>query len=100
MGTFGGGCFICDGPVDLTHPEVADAKMLNLENHHGGGIYVTFGDPPVPVLVAVGTLQMEWSEGWGSDPNIVARLVANKNTLLKALEQPTYDNAIATPKDV
>lgn len=30
-----------------------------------------------PVLVALSTLQMEWSEGWGANPAIVAGMVAN-----------------------
>jgi hypothetical protein len=68
MEDYGGGCFICDGPVDLGHPEVEDPT--GLEDHHGGGIYVKFGDRPV--LVALSTLQMEWSEGWGSDATVVA----------------------------
>lgn len=36
MTEYGGGCFICDGPIDLSHPEVEDAK--GLQDHHGGGI--------------------------------------------------------------
>lgn len=94
MGDYGGGCFICDGAVDLSHPEVEDAK--GLEDHHGGGIYVRFEGRPV--LVALSTLQMEWSEGWGADPAIISAMVANTNTLLNRLGEPTYDAAITDTK--
>lgn len=96
MGKYAGGCFICDGPVDLSHPEVED--KAGLQDHHGGGIYADFGGRPV--LVALSTLQMEWSEGWGADPKIVAGMVANKNALLKRLGQPTYDAPITDDKSV
>src|SRR5436190_13011760 len=94
MTEYGGGCFICDGPIDLTHPEVEDAH--GLEDHHGGGIYVKFGDRPV--LVALSTLQMEWSEGWGADAKIVAGMVANQNQLMQRLGEATYDDAITDTK--
>ncbi|MDX6670765.1 MAG: hypothetical protein QOI91_1128 [Solirubrobacteraceae bacterium] len=96
MEKYGGGCFICDGPIDLSHPEVEDAK--GLQDHHGGGIYVQFGGRPV--LVALGTLQLEWSEGWGADAAVVAGMVANTNTLLKQLKEPTYDEPITDTKSV
>src|SRR6266700_1899890 len=79
---YGGGWFICDGPIHLTPPEVGDA--YGLADHHGGGIYVKFGDRPV--LVALSTLQMEWSEGWGADAKVVAGMVANNNVLRKRLD--------------
>jgi hypothetical protein len=96
MEEYGGGCFICDGPIDLTHPGVEDAH--GLQDHHGGGIYVKYGDRPV--LVALSTLQMEWSEGWGADPKVVAGMVANNNMLLQRLGQPTYPDPIADDKGV
>lgn len=90
MTEYAGGCFICDGPVDLTHPEIESAA--GVEDHHGGGIYVKFGSRPV--LVALSTLQLEWSEGWGADAKVVAGMVANNNALRTRLGEPTYDRAI------
>jgi hypothetical protein len=47
-----GGCYICGGPVDLSHPGApADAK--GLEDHHGGGIYKN------GVLIAVNLFPLE-----------------------------------------
>jgi len=94
MTEYAGGCFICDGPVDLSHSEVEDSE--GLQDHHGGGIYAVMGGRPV--LVALGTLQMEWSEGWGADPKVVAGMVANRNALLSKLGEPTYGDPITDTK--
>lgn len=96
MKNYGGGCFICDGPVDLSHPGVADAT--GLEDHHGGGLYAMIGDRPV--LVGLGLLQMEWSEGWGADPTIVAAMVANQNKVNSLLLMPTYDTPVTDDDSV
>jgi hypothetical protein len=61
MGIVAGGCYICGGPADLTHPE-APANAKGLEDHHGGGIYHG------AVLVGFGLFPLEWSMGWGADP--------------------------------
>ena len=90
MTSYAGGCFICDGPVDLSHPQVGSAT--GLEDHHGGGIYATINGKEV--LVALGLMQVEWSEGWGADPAIVSGMVANANTLRKMLGGATYDAPI------
>jgi hypothetical protein len=90
MEKYGGGCFICDGVVDLSHPGVGDSK--GLQDHHGGGLYALIGDRPV--LVALGLLELEWSEGWGSDPKVVAGMVANANLVRKRLGTGTYDQPI------
>jgi Family of unknown function (DUF6424) len=96
MTEYGGGCFVCDGPVDLSHPEVENAE--GLQDHHGGGIYAVFGGRPV--LIALNTLQMEWSEGWDADPAVVSGMVANTNALMSRLEQPTYDEPITDTTSV
>lgn len=98
MEDYGGGCFVCSGPVDLSHPEVADAKALGLEDHHGGGLYAVIGDRPV--LVGLGLLQMEWSEGWGADPKIVQRMVNSQNIILSKLGSPIYDKPITDDASV
>ena len=68
-----GGCFVCHGPIDLSHPE-APADSKGLEDHHGGGIY--FKD----VLVGFNLFGTEWSLGWAADPTLVAEFIL----LLKA----------------
>lgn len=96
MADYGGGCFICDGPVDLSHPGVADSK--GLQDHHGGGIYAVLGDKPV--LIGLSLLQLEWSEGWGADPVIVQRMVQNQNAIAGKLGAPTYDKPITDDASV
>src|ERR1700678_3837147 len=64
-----GGCYICGGPVDLTHPGAA-ADPEGLEDHHGGGLYK--GN----VLVGFNLFPLEWSMGWGADPKKVQAFVA------------------------
>ena len=68
MNVVRGGCYICGGPVDLSHPEApADAK--GLQDHHGGGILVR------EVLVGFNLFPLEWSMGWGADPARVTAFV-------------------------
>jgi hypothetical protein len=68
MGVVTGGCYICGGPVDLSHPDApADAK--GLQDHHGGGLYVR------DVLVGFNLMPLEWSMGWGADPSRVTAFV-------------------------
>jgi hypothetical protein len=84
MGVVSGGCYICGGPVDLSHPEApADAK--GLEDHHGGGILFN------SVLVGFNLFPLEWSMGWGADPTRIATFVTQLNEVLKTLGQATYD---------
>jgi hypothetical protein len=89
MGTRRGGCVICGGVPDMTHPEMLPVgSRVGLQDHHGQGIYVR------DVLVAFGLFPLEWSQGWGSNPALVAHLVANLNVVLSALGEPTYDAPI------
>lgn len=86
-----GGCYICGGPVDLSHPEVpADAHGLKLEDHHGGGLYVK------GVLVGFNLFPLEWSMGWGADPKKVAAFVRQ----LHDAGLSNYSGAIDTQADV
>jgi hypothetical protein len=68
MGKTPGGCFICGGPVDLSHPAApGDAK--GLEDHHGGGLYHDL------VLIGFNLFPLEWATGWGAAPKKVAQFV-------------------------
>jgi hypothetical protein len=62
-----GGCVICGGESDLTHPGSVEPAAGNLQDHHGGGIYVVPKGTNEPVLVALNLFPIEWSEGWGAD---------------------------------
>ncbi len=74
MGRTPGGCFICGGPVDLSHPEApADAKKLRLEDHHGGGLYHDL------VLIGFNLFPLEWATGWGAAPKRVGEFVSQLN---------------------
>lgn len=84
-----GGCYICGGPVDLSHPGApADAK--HLQDHHGGGIFV--GN----VLVGFNLFPLEWSMGWGADPKKIAAFVEQ----LKQAGLCDYPKPIKTTEDV
>jgi hypothetical protein len=84
-----GGCYICGGPVDLSHPGAAgDPK--GLEDHHGGGIYKS------SVLVAFNLFPLEWSMGFGADPKKVAAFVEQLN----AAGLCNYTKPIVTTQDV
>ncbi len=99
MGVAGGGCILCGGESDLSHPEgVADPT--GLQDHHGGGIYVIDKNSNTPVLVALNLFPMEWSEGWGADPAVVSQRVSALNLVLTALEQPTYQQPITDTNSV
>lgn len=94
MATYGG-CFVCGGPVDLSHPELlAVANAKGLEDHHGNGI--TYKG----VLVAMGLVPTEWSLGWAADPDRVAGFVSMTNELLQAAGEATYDAAIVDTASV
>lgn len=95
MNTLKGGCVVCGGVPDLSHPELAlVADSHGLQDHHGGGLYVD------GVLVAFNLFGTEWSLGWSADPKIVAAHVANLNVVLHRLGLPTYDAPIDTTADV
>lgn len=78
-----GGCFVCGGPGDLSHPEVANSH--GLEDHHSNGLHYK------GVLFGLGLIPMEWSLGWAADPAVVTRFVALTNTILTELGEPAYD---------
>lgn len=89
MNTRRGGCVVCGGVPDMSHPEMtAVADAHGLEDHHGGGIYVK------DVLVAFNLFPMEWSQGWGADPVLVQELVSNLNVILEALGEEPYSTPI------
>jgi hypothetical protein len=95
-----GGCVICGGESDLTHPGSVEPAAGILQDHHGGGIYVVPKGTNEPVLVGLNLFPIEWSEGWGADPTTIARRVGGLNALLGLLGQPTYTTAIDTTADV
>jgi hypothetical protein len=65
MHTRRGGCMVCGGLPDMTHPELGDvADPTGLQDHHGGGVYVK------DVLVALNLFGTEWSLGWSADPTV------------------------------
>ncbi len=84
-----GGCYICGGPVDLSHPEAPD-QSKDLEDHHGGGLYVK------GVLVGFNLFPLEWSMGWGADPKKIAAFVGQ----LRNAGLCDYDKPIQTTADV
>ena len=90
-----GGCVICGGVPDMSHPELAEiGDAHGLEDHHGGGLYVK------DVLVALNLFGTEWSLGWSADPVRVGQLVNNLNVVLRALGEPTYDEPITDTASV
>jgi hypothetical protein len=76
----GQGCIVCGGEP--------------IEDHHGGGITVD------GVLVALNLFPLEWSQGWGADPAVVARQVAALNPILAAVGEPTYDQPVTSVDEV
>jgi hypothetical protein len=99
MGTAGGGCILCGGESDLSHPDgVGDPT--GLQDHHGGGIYVIDKNTNTPVLVALNLFPMEWSEGWGADPAVISERVSALNLVLAALGQATYQQPITDTDSV
>jgi hypothetical protein len=68
MGETAGGCYICGGPVDLSHP-APPGDPKGMEDHHGGGIFVK------GALVGFNLFPLEWSMGWGASPATVQAFV-------------------------
>jgi len=95
MATQRGGCLVCGGIPDLSHPELtAVGSDRGMQDHHGGGLVVK------DVLVALNLFPIEWSQGWGSSPSVLRQLVANLNVVLAALGEPTYDAPITDQASV
>ena len=91
MGKTPGGCFICGGPVDLSHSDApANSKDLKLEDHHGGGLYHDL------VLIGFNLFPLEWSTGWGAAPAKVAEFVRQLNEA----KLSNYTDPINTVQDV
>jgi hypothetical protein len=99
MGTAGGGCILCGGESDLSHPGGV-ANPTGLQDHHGGGIYMIDKNSETPILVALNLFPIEWSEGWGADPAVVSQRVSALNLVLTALDQPTYQPPITNTDSV
>lgn len=68
MGKASGGCYICGGPVDLSHSE-DPANAKGMQDHHGGGLYKD------TVLIGFNLFPLEWSMGFGADPKKIAAFV-------------------------
>jgi hypothetical protein len=99
MGETAAGCYVCEGPVDLSHPsKPGDPK--GLQDHHGGALMLYPADGSAPVLVGTNLFGLEWSLGWGADPSRVAAFVAQVNEVTKRLGGPAYDAEIASTADV
>lgn len=84
-----GGCYVCGGPVDMSHPG-APPDSKGLQDHHGGGIYKN------GILVAVNLFPLEWSMGFGADPKRVQAFVQQ----LVAAGFVQWDKPINTTDDV
>lgn len=98
MGETQGGCYVCGGPVDLSHPE-DPGNAKGMQDHHGGGIFLV-PDSGDPVLVGTNLFGTEWSLGWGADPARFAAFVTQLNEVTKRLGGEPYTAEIATTEDV
>ena len=92
------GCYVCGGPVDLSHPGAP--ITANMQDHHGGALMLYPEDGSAPILVGTNLFGMEWSLGWGADPARVAAFVAQVNEVTKRLGGQPYTADIATTADV
>ena len=99
MGETEGGCYVCNGPVDLSHPE-DPANARGMQDHHGGGIFLYPDNGGKPVLVGINLFGLEWSLGFSANPAKVAAFVKQLNVVIAKLGGPTYDAEIATTDDV
>ena len=92
-----GGCYVCGGPVDLSHPEAPESK--GMQDHHGGGIFLV-SDSGEEILVATNLFGLEWSLGWGASPARVAAFVTQLNKVVTRLGGQAYAAEIASTDDV
>lgn len=92
-----GGCYVCGGPVDMSHPSAP--VTANIQDHHGGGIFLV-PDGGEPILVGFNLIGTEWSLGWGADPAKVAAFVATVSEVSVRLGGQPYTAQIATTSDV
>ena len=91
------GCYVCGGPVDLSHPGAPISASM--QDHHGGGIFI-YQDGKPPVLVGYNLFGTEWSQGWGALPERVQAFVTQLNEVTKRLGGTPYELEIATVADV
>ena len=90
MTTQRGACLICGGVPDLSHPEMTPVgSPVGKQDHHGGGIVVK------DVLVALNLFPIEWSQGWGSSPAALSKLVSNLNIIMGLLGEEPYSATIS-----
>jgi len=90
MTTQRGACLICGGVPDLSHPEMTPVgSSVGQQDHHGGGIVVK------DVLVALNLFPIEWSQGWGSSPATLSKLVSNLNIIMGLLGEEPYSATIS-----
>jgi hypothetical protein len=82
-----GGCYVCGGPVDLSHPE-APADARGLEDHHGGGLHRIAADGTAS-LVALGLAPLEWAGGWAADPKRVEAFAITQRAVMSAISEGT-----------
>ena len=95
-----GGCYVCGGPVDLSHPDAPAAYKGLLQDHHGGALHLYLDGGGDPILVGMNLFGTEWSLGWGADPARVAAFVAQLNVVTEKLGGKPYTAEIATTADV
>lgn len=99
MGMTQGGCYVCDGPVDMSHPQ-APCDPTGQQDHHSGALYLYPDGGGDPVLVGYNLFGTEWSLGFAAEPARVAAHVKLLNEVTKRLGGPSYDLDIATTADV
>lgn len=98
MGQTAGGCYVCDGPVDLSHPE-DPANAKGMQDHHCGALFL-IPEKGDPILVGFNLFGMEWSLGFGASPSRVAAFVRQLNEVTTRLGGQPYTAEIATTADV
>lgn len=92
-----GGCYVCGGPVDMSHPSAPETT--NIQDHHGGGIFLT-PEHGEPILVGFNLIGLEWSLGWGADPAKVSDYIKVISEVSVRLGGKPYTGEIATTSDV
>lgn len=98
MESTAGGCYVCGGPVDLSHPG-GPAGPSGLQDHHGGGLFLV-PDHGDPILVGFNLFGLEWSLGFGANPERVDAFVAQVNEVAVRLGGKPYAAEIGTTEDV
>lgn len=93
------GCYVCSGPVDLSHPDPPDSGPGKYQDHHGGGIFL-YQDGKPPILVGFNLFGLEWSLGFAANPVKVQAFVTQINEVIRRLGGIPYEAQIATTDDV